>query len=437
MLSPENILSILKTECGYHDGDSILVGVSGGADSIALLHLLNSAKIPVAAAHVNYGLRGEESDGDEKFVSEFCAKLNVPLYIRRTNPEDLRKYSANLQSAAREFRYIFFNEIVSKESVKWIGVAHHSDDQFETVLMNFMRGSGLNGLSGMKPVNEDKLRPLLNFSREEIENYLRTVNCTWRNDSSNDSDDYLRNRIRNNVVPALHSVDERNSLGWKNSIEHIRQSNELLHVLIQPWISLMVRRVGADVLINKNELIEFQFPHLLLNWVLHENGFGMQFSQEEFMKLIQQQPGKKYVKGTVQLTVDRDDFVLSEVPADVKSELVLKQGIDISGWTCNPISPTNPEKYSGFEALINVDYANNQLVVRTWQSGDKFQPLGFHGTRKVSDILTDMKVPAHEKESYPILICNQEIVWVPGYRIAEKFRVTDQTKTALHIKWNR
>lgn len=437
MLSPTHILHTLKTECGYLDGDSILVGVSGGADSVALLHLIHAAGIPCAAAHVNYGLRGEESDGDEQFVSELCGKLNVPLYLKRTSHSELDSINNNLQAAARSFRYSFFEEIRSKESMTWIAVAHHSDDQLETVLMNFMRGTGLHGITGMQFGNGNIIRPLLNSSRIEITTYLRTENLKWRDDSTNVQDDYLRNRIRNHVIPEFQKADERNSAGWKNSIAQLNNDAELLEVLIHPWISLAVTREGNVVRIKKDEIIECQFPHLLLNWLLHSNDFRMKFSLEEFMQLINQQPGKKYILGKRQLVVDRDHFLLCDVDAVGFSPFQLHPGHQEGEWSCFEITVQNPKDFSGPEALIACEIASSKLEIRSWMDGDKFQPYGFNGTRKVSDVLTEMKISSHEKANYPVLTCNDEIAWIPGYRIADKYKVTPETKTALHIKWNR
>lgn len=437
MLSPDYILNILRTECGYRDGDSILVGVSGGVDSVALLHLIHAAGIPVTAAHVNYGLRGEESDGDEQFVSELCAKLNVPLYLRRIETDQMRSVSHNLQAGARHLRYEFFKEILRKESVQFIAVAHNSDDHLETVLMNLLRGSGISGLSGMKSLNGNVVRPLLDIARNVIEDYCVSNQLTWRNDSSNNSDDYLRNRIRHHVIPPLKIADERNSMGWKKSIANLNSTSLLLEALMKPWVDRVTILHVHAVHYDKKVLNEFPIPHLLLNYLLSEDGIDANFSADQFERMMKQQPGRHYVFSGLRLVVDRDVLILHGDSQEYENPFGLSPGTNISGWSCKEVQPDSPEKFSGFDALLDSGELKGKLVVRKWKAADSMQPLGMHGSKKVSDVLTEMKLPLNEKERFPVLTCGEEIVWIPGYRIAEKYKVTDQTKTALHIKWNR
>jgi tRNA(Ile)-lysidine synthase len=440
VLSPDYILHILTTECGYRPHDSILVGVSGGADSIALLHLLHSAKIPVAAAHVNYGLRGDESDGDEQFVSDLCAKLHVPFYLRRTNEAELNSVDNNLQNAARIVRYGFFKEIIEKESMRCIAVAHHQDDQLETVLMNFMRGSGLRGMTGMAMMDEVSVtivRPLLNVSRRSIEEYLQQHQQTWRNDSSNFTDQYLRNRLRTEVIPGLHAIDERDSRGWKHSIEQLRNANALLYAFVSPYIDHIMTKHGMIGKVSKEKVLAFNHPRRLFNWILHYRGFQLQLTEEEFSDFVQQQPGKMYYSHGLKLVVDREHWLFHERSILTRNELALEPGLKNDEWTCEEIAPQSPQKYSGNEALVDLGTSDRKLLVRAWKAGDRIRPLGFDGTKKVSDVLTDMKVPSDEKSNYPVVTFQDDIVWIPGYRIAEKYKVTDKTKTALHIRWNR
>ncbi len=440
MLSTDYILHILKTECAYKHGDSVLVGVSGGADSVALLHLLQAANVPVAAAHVNYGLRGDESDGDEKFVSELCAKLNVPLYTRQTNRSALEALHNNLQKAARTFRFSFFDEIASKESMNFIALAHHADDQLETVLINFLRGSGLSGMTGMSfidPYDGVYIRPMLDVNREEIEKYLRRHNLEWREDSSNQTDDYLRNRIRHNVIPAINSVDERDGKGWKHTIHQLSNINALVGTIIMSLVKNVPGENGLTFQISRNDLLEYANPEIVFNSILHSFGFTISFNETEFPLLLKQQVGKKYFSGNMQLTVDRERWIVSENGTSQRQGFDLAVGEEIHGWECSEKIIENPAAFSGFEAVLNSNYKDEAIAVRTWKHGDQLQPFGFSGTKKVSDVLTEIKVPSNEKEYYPVLTINDEVAWIPGYRIAEKYKVTPETKSVLHIKWNR
>lgn len=437
VLSPAYILHTLHTECGYNPGDSILVGVSGGADSVALLHLLHTANVPVAAAHVNYGLRDDESNGDEQFVSELCAQLNVPLYIRKTTREELATFDNNLQAAARKLRNNFFEEIAAKEAMGWTALAHHSNDQLETVLMNFLRGSGLNGMTGMRYVNGTIVRPLLDVPREAVLDYLRSNGLQWREDSSNAGDDYLRNRVRHHVMPELQSLDQRNARGWKNSIAQLDETHQLLEALLQPHLAACVTEANDHVRIDKEYVRGFSSPALLFNYLLNRYAFSMHFSDGQFAQLLAQQAGKKYESGALVLTVDRGYFVLGKKTIGMPAEQTLHPGETTGAWSCAVVPVAGPLKVNGYEAFLNGDLIDAAMIVRAWRAGDRVQPVGLNGTKKVSDALTELKVPSHEKAAYPVLVFRNEIVWIPGYRIAEKYKITDHTKTALHIRWNR
>lgn len=436
MLTPEKILNILEDNCSYHIGDSVVVGVSGGADSVALLHLLYSAGVPVAVAHVNYGLRGEESDGDEEFVSALCNKMKIPLYVRRTNQSELDSISNNMQDAARIFRRNFYEEICKKESVTWIAVAHHADDQAETVLMNFMRGSGLRGLSGMRYVNGNIIRPLLDVSRNEIEKYLKANLLQWRDDSSNQSDDYLRNRVRHYVIPTMKEIDNRDGKGILHTINQCTESNELLFHLVKPWREKVSHYENGFTRIDKKSLDEFPVPHMLLNYLMDDEGLQDRFTAQSYLEFSESQPGKRF-PGNANILNDRDEVIIIHGTNASTAPVRLFPGGNLSEWSCEIIAPRIPESFTGYEALLSHDLLKSELFVRKWEAGDRMQPIGFNGTKKVSDILTEMKIPNYLRENYPVVTIDDEIAWIPGYRIAEKFKVTEQTKTALHIKWNR
>jgi tRNA(Ile)-lysidine synthase len=437
VLTPDYILNILITECGFKEGESILVGVSGGADSVALLHLLHAAEIPVAAAHVNYGLRGEESDGDETFVRELCGKLNVPLYTRTTNLEELKKEDNNLQCAARNFRNSFFSEIRTKESMSWSAVAHNSDDQTETVLINLIRGSSLRGLCGMRFQNGKILRPLLKVTREEIETYLNAHNYGWRNDSSNDTDAYLRNRIRHHVTPAIRNIDERNGKGLHHTLRHIQEQEQLLSQLTQNLIDDVVQDHYGYRTVNKSVLQRYASPHLVLNQLLYLSEHEHRFTTESYNAFIHGQAGKRIHEHRMQLYNERDHIAIVYDIDAVDYPLTISAGSEHHEWCCETIDVKDPSLFTGKDAVIDSTLSGPELLVRQWKAGDKMQPYGFNGTKKVSDILTEMKIPLYLKQNYPIVTVNEEIVWIPGYRIAEKYKVTPQTRTALHIKWNR
>ena len=422
--------------CGYEAGQNILAACSGGADSVALVHALHECGIPFSVAHVNYNLRGEESKGDEKYISELCARLQVPLYIKQTSRTEIDSVSQNLQNAARILRYNFFQSIADAEQITFIATAHHTDDQLETVLMNFLRGTGINGLSGMKFKDGKIIRPLLNLSSADLRNYLQEKNVEWREDSSNNTDDYLRNRIRRHLVPALNACDDRNGEGWRKTINNLVDSDQLLASLIEQHADQIVSIHADGIHFKKSELVNSPEPRLLFNYFLRTQEFEKYFDEEEFESLLRLQSGKQFHSNGKVLHVDREEFILIRAeelrpePFTLQPDCMLE-----NGWSCKRISGADPRIFQKYEALININANSGDLVVRVWEIGDKFIPLGFSGTKKVSDILNEIGVPSHLRKNHPVVVFNNEIVWVPGYRIAEKFKVTGENSSALHLKW--
>ena len=189
--------------------------------------------------------------------------------------------------------------------------------------------------------------------------------------------------------------------------------------------------------VSKEKVLAFNHPRRLFNWILHQREFQLQFTEEEFADFVQQQPGKKYFSNGASLVVDREHWLFYERSILRRNELTIEPGFDDGEWKCTAIVPQSPQNYSGDEALVDLGADEQQLLVRPWKAGDKIRPLGFDGTKKVSDVLTEMKVPSDEKSNYPVVTFHDNIVWIPGYRIAESYKVTDKTKTALHIQWNR
>lgn len=431
----QQLIQTLNDECGYLAGESILVACSGGADSVALLVALHESGIPLAVAHVNYNLRGDESAADEMYVASLCSELNVPYYVRQSSKEELNSVSGNLQEAARKIRYEFFFSVAAGEQISYIATAHHLDDQLETVLINFLRGSGINGLSGMKFREGILIRPFLNESGDAIRRYLSEKNISWRTDSSNNTDAYLRNRIRHHVIPELKQYDERNGQGWKTSVRNLNETELLLQELCKVHAGQIIRTDSNGIHFRKSVLKHAPAPHLLFNFLLREEGFEYHFSLAEFNSLLGQQTGKKYFSNALTLHVDREEFVLTAEENSLTT-FTLQTGDDLnSGWSCFTVKGKDPALFRNYETLLNVDLSAGELKVRPWQQGDKINPVGFSGTKKVSDILNEIKVPAHLKKNYPVVIYNNEIAWIPGYRIAEKFKVTDINVNAVYLKW--
>jgi len=302
--------------------------------------------------------------------------------------------------------------------------------------MNFLRGSGINGLTGMKYQDEKLIRPLLHSSSAELRNYLQEKKVTWREDSSNNTDDYLRNRIRRHLVPALNACDERNGEGWRKTINTLLDSDKLMKSLSANYSIHIISSQADGIHFNKIALVNSPEPRLLFNHLLRAHEFDKQFDEREFESLLQIQSGKQFHSNGRVLHVDRGEFVLSPAAALLPEPFTLQADCILeNGWSCTRVSGADPRNYQQYEALINSNATNGDLVVRVWEIGDTFIPLGFRGTKKISDVLNEIEVPSHLRKNHPVVVCNNEIVWVPGYRIAEKFKVTEASASALHIKW--
>jgi tRNA(Ile)-lysidine synthase len=419
----------LLESCVYTQGDPVLAGVSGGMDSMVLCDLLAELKIPFAIAHVNFGLRGKESDEDEKFVAEAAKNYNVPFYLKRcTNETFIASGENSKQVAARKIRYEFFETVCQQNFFLHIAIAHHKDDSIETALLNFARGTGVKGLSGIVPVNGKIIRPLLFCTREEILVYAKEKKLSWREDSSNESDKYSRNRFRHHLLPYLLSEIPQAYAGFDASFKRLEESEELIRGAMELWKKNCCNIAENETKISIEALLQFPKSVFFLLFFLRKNGFR-EIKQKAVSDFLNGETGMQMISGSHRLIRDRDFLFL----IDRKNNN-----------TINPeesfrfVEETFDGKFPEDKWIALIDSSSVQLpfTVRPWQAGDKMVPFGMNGHRNVSDILNDLKLPLHKKEKAAVVVSGNEIVWVPGYRIAEKFRVTKNTSSALRLFFN-
>lgn len=425
MLSPEKFREKLFA-CGYTTGDALLVAVSGGLDSAVLASLLQENKIPFAIAHVNYGLRGEESDEDERFVADLAKQLDVPFYLKQCSEADFSESGENsTQAAARKIRYDFFSAVAKQNGFVFIATAHHADDSIETALLNFARGTGIAGLTGIKMRNEKIIRPLLPFTREEIRAYAETKKLSWREDSSNASDHYTRNRFRHHLLPWLMQEIPQSYNGFAASFEKMAETVALLEASLQHWEQQCVSYDAAANAkqISRNHFSLFPQPDLFLRFYLKRYGFS-DAQLHSLSQLLEGESGTNLLSKTHRLIIDRESLFLLSL--EEKEENIPSLQITEEYFTGNfPDAKT--------AALVDASAIKETIRLRTWKAGDKMIPLGMSGHRNISDILNELKLPLHEKEKAQIVVAGDEIVWVPGYRVAEKFRVKADSKKVLRI----
>ena len=418
-----------------NDGAQVLVGLSGGADSTALLIALLRLGYHPHAVHCNFHLRGSESDRDQKFVTELCNQLGVELSVCSY---DTRLYAAehgiSIEMAARELRYADFNRIMQECDASAVCIAHHRDDSVETILLNLIRGTGIKGLTGIKPRNGYIIRPLLCVSRQEIEDWLRSIGQPYVTDSTNLEACYIRNKIRLKLLPLMREINPDADNAIATTAANLTQAYSVYTDYIESSSKLIVNVSGQDMTIAIPELKKSVSPKSVLFETLSPLGFNS--SQiESIAGSIDSQPGLRFCSATHQLIKDRECFLVSPIDKPDKGPI----SIDISKNTSvnlpdgRVISITHAPAETPISAdptVATLDAALltcSQITVRRWHEGDWFIPFGMKGRKLVSDFLTDIKISQAERQSQLVVTHNDDIIWVLGRRSDNRYRITSET----------
>lgn len=406
----------------YHllqsDG-TVLTAISGGADSVALLHLLKDLGYKVCALHCNFHLRGEESDNDQHFVEKFCHESGIRIKTKHFNTlAYAEEHELSIEMAARELRYEWFREQLIEQKAQAIAVGHHMDDQAETLLINLLRGTGLRGLAGMHPRQGNIVRPLLCVNRKEIEDYLRSNHLTYITDSSNLKPDVLRNRIRLEVIPLLKDLQPSAPQTLARAAKNV---GEALPYYILGIENAMTTAGFTENALDVEAYHRQECPITLLHEWLHPSGFNA--SQiSDIQRHISGQPGKMWKSKTHCLLRDRGVLLLTQ-NTSISQQPVIETSETSS------IGPTTPQY-----AYIDADLLTQPLHIRQTQPGDWFIPFGMKGRKLVSDFLTDQKLTRFQKERQWVLCHGADIVWVIGLRTDNRYRVTPQTRRIIQLK---
>lgn len=431
-----------KTTQLFGQTDKILVGVSGGADSVVLCHLLKSQGITFGIAHVNFSLRDNESDGDEDFVYNLAQKLNVPYYHTRFQTKEYAETNnISIQMAARELRYQWFDKIRKDECWDYIATAHHADDNMETFFINLSKGAGIQGLSGIPAKNGFIIRPLLFAQRADIDAYTVLHNIAYRTDSSNLSDKYQRNFIRIHIIPLFRQLFPYFDKTFATSIENLTEAQKMIAHFTDENASKVISHEGKSMLISISGLKALPAPSSFLYFWLRPYSFSRSVVKE-IMDSLDRQAGLVFYSPTHRIIKDRTHLILSHKEDDIKEELLYP----ISERPEEHILPEICLKTDVFEktsntiskdphiACLDFNKITFPIVLRKWKAGDKFIPLGMNTNKKISDFLTDLKLPLSKKEEVLVLCSNETIIWVVGYRIHNDFKVTEKTSKIFEIK---
>jgi tRNA(Ile)-lysidine synthase len=422
----------------------ILVAVSGGMDSVALLHLLNNLEFTIAVAHVNFQLRGDESNCDEAFVKALAAQNNVPFYSKCYDTKSFAdKEGISKQMAARDLRYKWFEELATQHQFDFIATAHHLDDQIETFFINLLRGTGISGLKGIPAKSGLIIRPLLLFYRSEIEEYVKTRRLDYREDSSNFKTDYLRNRIRHKLLPLLDELQPSFRKVMAGNLDHLMAAENFLRYAIAEQTKGMITGSDSGLEISLPQILKSNHPELLLHEILREYGFSTSQTKQIFQAL-DSQPGKIFFTDSHRLIKDREFLLiqpLSELDGD-ESGMVIEDGITEVFCPLHLQFQTlardidfqpSPDPDKAFLDLATLQFP---LKVRKWKQGDRFKPLGMKGQMKLSDFFVANKFSIAEKERTWLLTDNADnIIWIIGHRIADQNRIRPATRSVYSIAY--
>jgi tRNA(Ile)-lysidine synthase len=412
----------------------LLLAVSGGVDSMVLLDLFYKLRFDVSVVHCNFQLRGKESDADEMLVREICQDSYIPYFIETFDTLEFAKENKlSIQLAARKLRYDWFQELLSENQLDYLVTAHHLDDNVETFLINFTRGTGLEGLTGIPTQNGNIIRPLLPFSREEIENYAQTNQIQWREDSSNASDKYFRNKLRHDIVPILKELNTGFLDSFQNTLHHLQQAESLVDDAFKLVYEKVVEEKENQLEIHLKPLLEFQnYKAYLYQW-FKEYGFS---AWNDIYDLVEAQSGKQVFSETHFLLKDREKLILSERKLINKSEVFIIESIECK--VNIPLKLRFCKSDNTFESLSNCIFVDESklkfpLTIRKWQEGDYFYPAGMNGKKKLSKYFKDEKYSLLDKENQWLLCSENQIVWVIGKRADDRFLVKGTTQCSIKI----
>ncbi len=408
--------------------DKLLIAISGGADSVALFLCLKELGYDIELAHCNFNLRGEESDNDEEFVKQLADNFGVRLHLKSFDTE---KYAngnkVSIQVAARDLRYKWFNELLVDNNLNYIAVGHHKNDDVETFFINLTRGSGLKGLLGIKPKNNNIIRPLLCVSRLEIETYLLAFKQSFREDSSNKTVKYLRNKIRYELIPLLTEINPSIQKTISNEIEILEGVFQVFEEQIESKRKKIVQNENGIFKLKITDVQKLNPLNIYLYEFLNPYGFS---EVNQIIKALNTQSGKQFFSKNYQLNIDREYIFIFKISKENLSFEILENQHKISTPFTMELSKSTDRKVVKDRVIAKLDFDKLKfpLVLRKWKQGDKFMPLGMPTFKKVSDFFIDNKYSLIAKQQQWILCSADDIIWIVGDRIDDRFKITTQTK---------
>lgn len=426
--------SHIKNDLSFLSESKLLIAISGGLDSVVLTHLCHQLKLNMALAHCNFNLRGAESDTDEDFVLQLAEDLNIEVFIESFDTKTYASdHQLSIQMAARELRYAWFNDLTEQLKFEYVLTAHHADDNLETFLINLSRGTGLEGLTGIPEINNNIVRPLLTFSRQELEAYAKENKLKWREDSSNASTKYLRNKIRIDVIPALKGMNPQLIQNFNKTLLHLQDSYGIIEDRIVNVQKKMVTIDGETVILDIKKLLKLSNPKAYLYQLLKDFNF---MEWDDVTNLLKAQSGKKLYSETHRMVKDRDFLLLTELSSDDFQKISIPENesqFKTPSGTLNFKLVNQINKSKASTIYVDKEKLKFPLTLRKWEEGDYFFPIGMKGKKKLSKYFKDEKMSLIQKEHILVLCSGKDIVWVLEKRADDRFKVTDKTSQILKI----
>lgn len=436
----ERFKSFIEEHDLFSGSDRILLAVSGGIDSIVMLELFLRTGYNIGVAHCNFTLRGEDSDADEALVGKIAAKHDLPFYSRRFDTSSHAiENKVSVQMAARELRYAFFDELCTQHGYDHVATAHHLDDQIETFFINLTRGTGIAGLHGIPLRNEKIVRPMMFAYRRDLEEYQKENKVEYREDASNLDNKYMRNKIRHEIIPLFTEINPSFRGEMTDTMKRLSGTEQIYKQVIELAIRETVSQEEGRYYIDVNKLKMFS-P---LEQVLFEIVVMFGFRQDDVPNIINAMDGisgKKFLSQAWQLVIDRDKMIISAIQQkEVFFDILIDEDIE-------KISKPIPLTFERLDAkdfsiplesniaALDVDRLQFPLIIRKWEQGDTFIPLGMKNRKKLSDFFIDEKISVVDKENIWVLCSSDEIAWIIGHRIADPFKITNQTKKIFLVR---
>lgn len=429
----------IATNFPYLKGKKLLIAISGGMDSVVLTELLHKLHYDIILVHCNFQLRDINSDQDEIFVNALANRLQIPVFTKKFDTNGyVKKRKLSIQIAARELRYNWFKSVLVEHNFDYLLTAHHADDNLETFLINLSRGTGLDGLTGIPEQNENTIRPLLPFNRNQIAQYAQEHHLDWREDTSNSETKYVRNNLRHKVIPSLKDITPHFLEAFSRTVDHLRETQQLVAASVENIKEKVTSTDNNGIIkLDIKAIKALKYYKAYLYELLKDYNFT---AWNDIYDLLDAQSGKFVLSNSHRVLKDRDILIVSPILATSENESFTLYAYQNNIQTVNfelkitEAAQYDPVLHSNI-IFVDGDKIKWPLTIRKWQHGDSFYPFGMQGKKKLSKYFKDEKYSLIQKENTWILVSDTKIVWVMDSRLDDRFKITNHTETILRLEY--